>query len=702
MDEIDSQPKETQAKSRNRKIFFNVSLYIAAFIITLVCVSTGAYIQEGYLINVGSVSPKKFRAPNTVENKVATERNKNIAKEASEKLDPITMRDETALDNLNAKLSDFFASADNLRKLNTPIFTPYEPEQQPIVPKLVTLSESNTKAIIDMDTAKYTAFVDHVYLVSKGVLERGIQELDSKDLQTVKDELDKLDMNVDNRNLAYNIIMLYLEPNIIIDYDATAKAKQERADKFDTVYFQRGQTIVDEGDIINEEVYAVLEELGLVKTNYIENIIPILGATIILLIIFLAIGFYMNFFAHSILENQKEALFVFSLFVIMILLARGLVDVPYQFLPLPIFAVLLASLLGAPFAAVLNFATSLICLIIFRGDLDFLIFFILSGTIVALISHNTTDRDRIIFAAVITSFVNFALFAGIALLMQKQFSSEIFYGSLYASLMGLLSIIIGFGSLPLWEAAFGLVTPIKLLDLTNPDSKLLRRLAIEAPGTYHHSVIVANLAETAAYDIKANTQLARTGGYYHDIGKLKYPQYFAENMVGANPHDEMDPLTSASVILCHVSYGIELAGQEKLPKIIQDIIGQHHGSTILKFFYYKAKKENPSGEVDEKEYRYTQPVPQTREAAVVMLADTVEAAVRSMIPSGKSMDEVSQFIKDLIRDKLDDGQLLDSGLTIKDLDTIIKSFMRVFRGMYHERIPYPKLKDIKVGEKSES
>jgi len=338
---------------------------------------------------------------------------------------------------------------------------------------------------------------------------------------------------------------------------------------------------------------------------------------------------------------------------------------------------------------VLNLGATIACYMIVGADIEFLLYYLVSGTAVALFAGKTTDRSRIFISALLISLVNVSLFTGVSLVSQNYHSSNLLFDSAFAGMAGMLSVIISFGSMPVWEAVFGLVTPIRLLDLTNPDSKLLRRLAIEAPGTYHHSVIVANLAETAAYDIGANTSVARTGGYYHDIGKLEYPQYFVENMLGKNPHDNMDPSDSANVIMSHVKFGRELATVYKLPKVVQDIIVQHHGTTLLKYFYHKASEDETITNLNEQDYRYPYEIPQTKEAAVIMLADTVEAAVRSMIPTGKTMDEVAAFTTKLVRDKLDDGQLRDSTLTIRDLDTVVNSFMRVFRGMYHERIPYP-------------
>jgi putative nucleotidyltransferase with HDIG domain len=298
----------------------------------------------------------------------------------------------------------------------------------------------------------------------------------------------------------------------------------------------------------------------------------------------------------------------------------------------------------------------------------------------------------------LAAFINFIVSCAVSVIIEKNNAPVLWQSILatggYAALNGLLTVIICTGSLPSWEAIFGVVTPIKLLDLTNPSNVLLRRLTIEAPGTYHHSLIVANLAETAAFDIGASPSTARVGGYYHDIGKLKYPQYFAENLADENPHDSMDPFNSVQMIITHVAYGLTLAAEYHLPPFIRDFIQEHHGTTLIYYFYHKAKEEAEGTDqiIEEKDFRYPYTIPKTRESACVMLADTVEAAVRSVIPRVKSLDEVENQINQLIRGKLNDGQLADSGLSIKDVDIIAASFFRVLKGMYHERIPYPKAK----------
>jgi putative nucleotidyltransferase with HDIG domain len=260
------------------------------------------------------------------------------------------------------------------------------------------------------------------------------------------------------------------------------------------------------------------------------------------------------------------------------------------------------------------------------------------------------------------------------------------------------------GSLPLWEGVFGINTKFTLSELANPNNELMRRLMIETPGTYHHCLIVANLAETAAYDIYANETLAKVGAFFHDIGKLENPQCFSENQYNKNIHDDLDPYISAQMIMAHVKNGEMLADENHLPNAIRDIIEQHHGTTLVKYFYMKSAKESEkTGEpVNEKDFRYPGPIPQSKEAAIVMLADTVEAAVRSSISKGHDPDEVKELIDVLFKDKLDDGQLNDCRLDLKEIETIKNSFIKMFNGMYHHRISYPKQEDINATRKLEA
>ena len=268
-----------------------------------------------------------------------------------------------------------------------------------------------------------------------------------------------------------------------------------------------------------------------------------------------------------------------------------------------------------------------------------------------------------------------------------QGDSNIMLHSYLGLLNGLICSISAIGLLPYFESVFGITSAIRLLELTNPNHPLLRRLLMETPGTYHHSIMVGNLAEAAADAVGADGLLARVGATFHDIGKVKRPIFFVENQLGAdNPHDKIAPSLSTLIITAHVKDGLELAKEHKLPPVITSFITEHHGTDLVKYFYHRALETN-EGTVKESDFRYPGPKPQTKETAIVSLADAVEAAVRSL--SKPTPGKIEGLVRKIIRDRLDDGQLDESDLTFKDLNKIADAFSKVLIGIFHGRVEYP-------------
>jgi len=255
-------------------------------------------------------------------------------------------------------------------------------------------------------------------------------------------------------------------------------------------------------------------------------------------------------------------------------------------------------------------------------------------------------------------------------------------------LSGISSAVLTIGTLPFLEWAFGVTTSFRLLELSSPNQPLLKDLMINAPGTYNHSVVAGNLVERGAEVIGANPLLARVGAYYHDIGKMKRPFFFIENQLDINEHDRINPNLSCLIITAHVKEGVELARQNRLPQEIIDIIQQHHGTTRVDYFYHRAKEKLEKQEISEDGFRYSGSRPRSKEAALVMLADSVEAAARTMVKP--SLNRLEQLIRKIVQSKLEDGQLDESELTMADLEKIIKAFSQVLSSVYHYRIEYPK------------
>ena len=684
-------------KPRQKGFGLVALLFALAFAVSAACVATGSYVQDGYVLRVDATSPRRFLAPRPVENTVATERLRTAAANAvpmQYKIDPHVKTE--AMERLSA----FFTEIGGIRAAYRPIYNPNEPQASAI--DLTKVDRNGLSVFVTYDqlmllasaeSAFFGSFRDAVTAVADYTMDTGVKpESVNASLLAAREELNNYDWQSAEKTLATAILTAVVEPNNLPDPEGTDALREKEAAKVEPVMYIQGQKIVDVDDIITIEIYTVLNDLGYVNNGVWANIQPMAGAVLLAGLLLGTALAYTVMFRTKPPMRRKEAFLLFTLYTLCIVLARVMTPLPYFFLPILLFTMLTAVLLDTRLAVVMNIVTTVICAVVCYGDIKFIVFFLLTGTLSAVLARYVAERSRVFTVGLVLSGLNAAAVAAVFLLFDKGYTPALLTALVYAVLAGLLSVILCIGTLPFWEAVFGVVTPTKLLDLTNPNSPLLRRLITEAPGTYHHSIIVANLAETAAHDIGANHILARIGGYYHDIGKMKYPQYFAENQVGENPHDDMQAAESAEVIMEHVANGLALAEAYKLPKPVADMVVQHHGTCMIKYFFVKAQKENPDETTNEEDFRYRgcAEIPQFRESAVVMLADTVEAAVRSIIPSGKTMEETETFVRMLIKDKLDDGQLEDSKLTIKDLDTIAKAFMRVFKGMYHERIPYPK------------
>ena len=399
--------------------------------------------------------------------------------------------------------------------------------------------------------------------------------------------------------------------------------------------------------------------------------------------------------APEVLRDVRRS----SVIMVVLVLCEGLCVIAVKLLdvylaPVVMAAMLLTTLLSARVGISATFTMALIAAGLSAGSSNAysaeMVHLILTGVVSGIVAvqylKDKPQRVRMVIAGVIVAVVNMVVILAMSLMTSNNISGMM-NNAMWSMAGGILSGLISVGFQPVFEAAFNLATPAKLLELANPNQPLLRRLLLEAPGTYHHAIVVANLAEAAAEKIGANPLLARTGAYFHDIGKLKRPLYFKENQMGDNPHDRTDPYVSAAIVTAHTRDGLALAQKYHLPPEIQTIIMEHHGDTPVMYFYHKALQMADGKPVDIADFRYDGQRPTTKESAIVMLADTIEAAVRSIPdPTPKAIE---QFIERLVRGKLEDGQLSNSPLTLRDIDAICEAFCKVLNGVFHERIEYP-------------
>lgn len=684
-----------------RKELHRIVLFVLAFVVTIVCIGTGS-IQQRETVQVGSVATKRYVAPEDTVDEAATEK---LREAAANSVGPIYKTDTTVMDKNVTMVEGVFQELDTVLAGLPEGESFYNAVQEISLELPVVLSNRQLMAYENLTAEQRKAFANDCVSVlkeiyDKGVTADGLTEAKASGLGY----LQELAWSSDLKTMAGVILSAAVEPNLIVDEAAVEAAKEEKRAEVDEVLIRKNQKIVDEGEIITQEIYDKLVALNLVSETGLEgSLMPMLGSLVITGMLFAALYLFFRWGKGNILLKPNEIRMLFTIYMMMVLLIRILANLTiFTIVPVGLFAMLVSLLVGRRMALWLNALFCIIGCFIFNGDVQFLMYALISGTFAALIIQKTDKRSHLIPAALGMAAVDFVTTISLGFFFGEGYSAELLLQSGIGAVTGLLSMIVAVGSLPFWENMFEANTPLRLMELTNPNNELLRKLMIEAPGTYHHSLIVANLAETAVYDIGGNTALARAGAYYHDVGKLRYPQFFAENQSGHNPHDELPPEKSAKIITGHTKGGLELAERYKLPPVVRDMIVEHHGNSLVKFFYFKALKLYGAENVNEADYRYQGRIPSSRESAVVMLADTVEAAVRSMLGHGKTMEEAEAAVKNLMKDKLDDGQLNNSGLTLNELETIRLAFRKVFHGMYHERVSYPEQKEIQEAAKQKA
>lgn len=505
----------------------------------------------------------------------------------------------------------------------------------------------------------------------------------------------RTDINI-LQNIASPVLRAVIMPNMVVDQAATEEAKKAAMAAIDPVIYKQGQNIVVRGEgRIRESQIRMLNSLGLLsndEADYSTNI----GAIMLMVVTLLVFHMVLYGVCRNIATDMKRLFIIYIVMFLSMLLciAAKLIDIIYL-APLLLASMLLSVTLGHLPALITNAALSILLpfLLTTGGhstavDLVHLVpAMLVGGSIAALLLRNNLQRGHILIGGLLASAAGFLVILGTGIMVSND-TQQVLRNAAWAVVGGILSSLLSLGFQPMLEFLFNLPTQSRLLDLSNPTQPLLHRLLTEAPGTYHHSIIIANLAEASAEAIGANPLLARVGGYYHDIGKLKRPHYFKENQFGqANIHDETDTKVSAAIITSHIRDGLSMARQYRLPPEVQSIISEHHGNSLVMYFYSKAMQHAPGSEIDQQDYRYDGIPPTSAEGAIVMLCDTIEAAIRSL--SNPTRQEINDFITRLIQKKLEDGQLANAPLTMRDLDKIAQACATVLYGVFHERIEYP-------------
>ncbi len=503
-------------------------------------------------------------------------------------------------------------------------------------------------------------------------------------------------------SLATDVISTCIQPNMLIDEEITEANRQKAREAVETEMCVKGEVIVRRGEIVTLAQYTMLSSLGLLKEDKLD--VPMLAgiALIVLLMMGCAALYLKRYASHQ--PTSKEVLMLCLIAVLVTGLCLAVSRFNAYMMPISLGLMLVALLYDQRIALYFNIALGFLASLLMDAGgglftvtmFSVILMSMVAGPIVLAVFSRSMQRTSTLLAGVLVGISNFICTLSVGLINSAELGS-VATNALWAMSSGIISAILCIGLQPLLESIFNLATNAKLIELSNPNQPLLRRLLLEAPGTYHHSIIVANLAEAATNAVGGNALLARVGAYYHDVGKLKRPVYFKENQLGDNPHDRTDPRVSAAILTAHPRDGAAMAQKARVPEPVLDIIRQHHGDGVVLWFYDKAAKLYGAENVDINAFRYEGPRPHTKEAAAVMLADTIEAAARSL--PDPSPEKIDALIHKLVRNKLNDGQLDESDLTFGDLEKICSAFSTVLTGVFHERIEYP---DVKLPPRTEA
>lgn len=549
-------------------------------------------------------------------------------------------------------------------------------------------------ALASMKNAHIENMSQFILKLTADVLESGILE---DNLASEKNDLEsRLRQRYTDSGtlyLAYIPIEKYLQANMIYDETGTLEAREAAAERVQPIIYKQNQTVVVAGEVVTEAQLAVLTALGVVGSENVDYSLYA-GMLLLLALLFSVYGIYLYQFEEKILSDTRKLLVLASIILVIVVISVPLARLDARIIP-AFFGTMLACVLvsqksALAFNVLLAVIAGIICSwntgILSETMIRTMMVTMIGGSVSVFALHKPGHRGALIFAGLLAGAAGVAVVTLLGVVGTANVKLEsLLKESAFALGSGLLSGVLAIGTLPIWEAVFRVSTPAKLLELSNPNHPLLKRLSIEAPGTYHHSILTANLAEAGADAVGANALLCRVGAYYHDVGKLKNPRFFKENQRGENPHDMMDPRESAKIITAHLNYGMDMAQKYKLPRDVQKIIAQHHGDGVVPYFLHKAVEAGM--EPNEDMFRYRGTKPSTKEAAIVMLADTVEAAVRSLGDPGR--DQVKDMIDKLIHARFTDGQMDDSPLNRRDMSTLGKAFLSVYDGAFHERVKYP-------------
>ncbi|KPK03489.1 MAG: hypothetical protein AMJ56_19025 [Anaerolineae bacterium SG8_19] len=545
--------------------------------------------------------------------------------------------------------------------------------------------------LLSLSPSEYTIARDNILQIVEDTMRQGVVETQLSEARRKAALEAAFDLTPAQERVVTSLAPQFVVPNIFFDPEKTAELRTEAIASVEpiTQIVTEDQRILRVGDVVDEVDLEMLQQLGLLQQQLDWK--RAFSALITALLAITTITLYWSLYFGNRKDTARSLTILGVLLSLFLLSAKLLLSSQtiYSYLyPAAALSIIVAVIFEVRLSILVTIVQAILVGYIAQESLEMVVY-ASAGGILAVLTLRDAQRINALFRAGLVAALGNVAVILIFNLPKDVAPTELLTIIIFGIVSGaVLSAGLGLAGVFIIGGVFRIVTPLQLQELSRLDHPLLQELLRRAPGTYHHSIMVANLAEQAAEKVKANSSLVRVGSFYHDVGKMNRPPFFTENQNGGNPHDNLDPYSSARIIISHVTDGLELARRYRLPTKIRDFIAEHHGDRVLKAFYCKAvERAGSEDEVDITRFKYKGPRPRSRETAIVQLADTVEATSSALRPNTEG--DIEKLVKSIIDDHLKEGQLDNSDLTLGDIKTIRESFIETLQGRFHVRVKYP-------------
>jgi hypothetical protein len=691
--------KPLKSKNKPKTRLYHWAWWLVFAVLTFLILALG-FIPEQLSYKEGDIADKDVYYYGSSTTYVSEIRTAEAKKAAAAAIGQVYSRNDGVVGDINKAIDDIFAKIDRVKNdEELPTLTAKTEALQKVLPETITneaiiyalKANENmilklTETLKELVSAVYAADVDENRQVNLSV--------------ELIENLKKENFTYQAENFMRGVLKaLPYSANRVYDQVATLEAVEKEMATVQAVQVtvKPGGLLIAKGDTVSATNIETLQALGMQHDG--SKVMPYWGLALLVALCYWLIMNYINKYSKKL--NAKETniillgllininLFIGKIFTLISFSSNWQTDAMMGLLiPIAAFSMLVSALINRNVAVFTTAIMAVFIGILCNGQLFYVLTAMVGGFVGISQVSGMDERGRYAIASAKISLAYVAVVLAWGLMWNYELSL-IVIGIIFGVLNGIISMIMAIGSMPFLESVFKITTVVRLLELSNSNNPLLKKMMIEAPGTYHHSILVANLAEAAAEEVGADSLLVRVASYFHDVGKIKRPYFFIENQKGGeNPHDKLQPSLSTLILTSHPKEGAEMAREYKIPEVIRDIIEQHHGTGLVSFFYHKALENNTGNDViRESDFRYPGPKPQSKEAAIVLLADSVQAAVQAM--KSPTSGQVEGKIREVIKGKFDDNQLTNCALTFKDLDVIASAFTKVLAGLNHQRITYP-------------